>query len=78
VSQIATTLTQLRDLPDEELRQALARTRDELFRLQLGKYTNQVTSSAALCHKRRDIARIETILRARQLGHETQAQKTNK
>jgi ribosomal protein L29 len=76
MSKVATTLTQFRDLPDEELRQALARTRDELFRLHLGKYTNQVTSSAALATKRHDIARIETILRARTLGKETQAQKT--
>ncbi len=78
MSKTITTLTQFRDLPDEELRQALVRTRDELFRLQLGKYTNQVTSSAALGAKRRDIARIETILRARQLGHESQAAKTAK
>jgi ribosomal protein L29 len=76
VSKVATTLTQFRDLPDEELRQALLRTRDELFRLQLGKYTNQVTSPAALGTKRRDIARLQTILRARGLGRETQAQKT--
>ncbi len=65
MSKVVTTLTQLRDLPDEELRQALARTRDELFRLELGKYTNQVTSSAAVGSKRRDIARISTILRVR-------------
>jgi large subunit ribosomal protein L29 len=75
VSKHATGLTQLRDLPDEELRQALGRTRDELFRLQLGQYTNQVTSTAALTTKRRDVARILTILRGRQLGNETQAQK---
>jgi large subunit ribosomal protein L29 len=74
MSKVVTTLTQFRDLPDEELRQALARTRDELFRLQLGKYTNQVTSSAAVGAKRRDIARIMTILHARSLGKETQAQ----
>jgi large subunit ribosomal protein L29 len=76
VSKHATGLTQLRDLPDEELRQALGRTRDELFRLQLGQYTNQVTSTAALTTKRRDVARILTILKGRQLGTETQAQKT--
>jgi large subunit ribosomal protein L29 len=75
VSKHATGLTQLRDLPDEELRQALGRTRDELFRLQLGQYTNQVTSTAALTTKRRDVARILTILKGRQLGTETQAQK---
>jgi len=75
MSKLATNLEQLRDLPDEELKQALARNRDELFRLNLGQYTNQVTSSAQLTTKRRDIARILTILRARMLGTETQAQK---
>ena len=75
MSKQVTTLTQLRDLPAEELQQALARTRDELFRLQLGQYTNQVTSTAALTTKRRDIARILTILRGRDLGLETQAAK---
>jgi large subunit ribosomal protein L29 len=74
VSKIATNLQQLRDQPDEELQQALARTRDELFRLRLGQHTNQVTSTAELRTKRRDIARILTILRARGLGHEAQGQ----
>jgi large subunit ribosomal protein L29 len=76
MSKLATTLEQLRDQPDEELRQALARTRDELFRLHLGQHTNQVTSTAQLQTKRRDIARIMTILNGRKLGFETQAQKT--
>jgi large subunit ribosomal protein L29 len=76
MSTIGTTLEQMRDLPDEELKAMLARTRDELFRLHLGKYTNQVTSTAALTTKRRDIARIQTILNARSLKIETQAQKT--
>lgn len=68
-------LSTLRDQSDEELRDALARTRDELFRMQLGKYTNQVTSSALLQTKRRDIARILTILSGRKQGREAQAQK---
>ena len=75
MSRIGTTLEQLRDRPDQELREALAETRDQLFRLELGKYTNQVTSSAELQNKRRDIARILTILRGRELGVEVQAQK---
>ena len=78
MSKIATVLEQLRDQPDHELRQALARTRDELFRLHLAQHTNQVTSTAALTEKRREIARILTILRARALGAETQGQKTQK
>jgi ribosomal protein L29 len=76
MSKIASTLEDLRDQPDEELRQKLAATRDELFRLHLGQHTNQVTSSAQLQTKRRDIARIMTILNGRKLGFETQAQKT--
>jgi large subunit ribosomal protein L29 len=76
MSKLAAQLENFRDLPEEELRQQLATTRDELFRLQLGQYTNQVTSSASITGKRRDIARILTILRARELGKETQAQKS--
>ena len=71
----AQTLEKLRDQPSDELQQALVRTRDELFRLHLGQHTNQVTSSAQLKTKRREIAQIMTILRGRQLGLEVQAQK---
>jgi ribosomal protein L29 len=76
MSKVATVLEQLRDQPDHELRQALVRSRDELFRLHLAQHTNQVTSTAAVMEKRREIARILTILRARTLGSETQGQKT--
>ena len=69
-------LKKLRDHTDDELRTTLADTRDELFRLQLGQYTNQVTSTAAMTTKRRDIARILTILNGRKAGIETQAQKS--
>lgn len=75
MSKSADALTHLRDLPDGELRQALDRTRDELFRLQLGKHTNQVPSMAELRTKRREIAKILTVLRNRELGSETQGQK---
>ena len=76
MSKLATTLQELRDQPDHELRQALVSTRDELFRLHLAQHTNQVTSTAAVMEKRRAIARILTILRARALGTEAQGQKT--
>jgi large subunit ribosomal protein L29 len=76
MSKTATTLSNFRDQPDDELRAQLANTRDELFRLHLGQHTNQVTSTAMLKTKRRDIARIMTILNGRTGGLETQAQKT--
>ena len=75
MSKHTTTLTTFRDHSDEELRQQLATNRDELFRLQLGQYTNQVTSTALLQSKRRDIARILTILNGRAAGIEKQAEK---
>jgi len=72
VSKSLDALARMRDLPDAELLQALDRTRDELFRLQLGKHTNQVPSTAAIETKRREVAKILTILRNRDLGLETQ------
>jgi ribosomal protein L29 len=69
------TLENIRDQSDDDLAALLATTRDELFRMQLGQYTNQVTSSAGIQTKRRDIARIMTVLNGRKLGHEKQAQK---
>ncbi len=69
-------LERLRDLPDGELDQALDRARDELFRLQLGHHTNQVENPMSLRAKRREVARILTIQRARGLNLETQAEGT--
>ena len=73
MSKTTDTLEQLRDLPDDELRLALDRTRDEQFRIKLGMHTNQVASPAQLRSKRREVAKIMTILNARALGLETQA-----
>ena len=76
MSKHSATLTAFRDHSDEELRQQLATNRDELFRMQLGSHTNQVTSTAGLTTKRRDIARLMTILNGRAAGIEKQAEKT--
>jgi large subunit ribosomal protein L29 len=75
MSKSADSLDKLRDLPSDELRNALARVRDEVFRLQLGRHTNQVTSSAEITTKRREVSRILTVLRARELDLETQGGK---
>jgi ribosomal protein L29 len=66
-------LDRIRDLPEDELGQAHDRARDELFRLKLGNYTNQVENTSSLKMKRRELARILTIERARALGLESQA-----
>ena len=75
MSKAADNIDKLRDLPSDELRTALARVRDEVFRLQLGRHTNQVTSSAEITSKRREVSRILTVLRARELDLETQGRK---
>jgi large subunit ribosomal protein L29 len=76
VSKMSKNLAAIRDESDDELVSALATKRDELFRLHLGQHTNQVTSSALLKTKRREIAQILTVLNGRKAGTETQAQKT--
>jgi ribosomal protein L29 len=76
MSKQSTNLAAFRDQPEDELRLALADKRDELFRLKLGQHTNQVTSTALLKTKRREIAQILTVLNGRKAGTETQASKT--
>jgi len=57
----------IRDLPDHELATALDRARDELFRMKLGNYTNQLENPLVVRAKRREVARILTIMHARKL-----------
>src|SRR5690606_8914073 len=73
MSKVKQTMERIRDLPDDELAQALDRARDELFRLRLGNYTNQVENTVSVRVKRREVARIMTVMRNRGLGLETQA-----
>jgi ribosomal protein L29 len=72
MSKLRESLGRIRDLPDDELLQALGRSREELFRLRLGNYTNQVENTVSLRLKRREVARILTIQRARELELESQ------
>jgi len=72
VSKRTENLDTIRDLPDGELADALSRAQDELFRLRLGHYTNQVENTMSIREKRREVARIQTVIRARELNIETQ------
>jgi len=74
VSKAKEALARVRDLPDDELGQALDRAREELFRLRLGNYTNQVENNISLRLKRRELARVLTVQRARELDLESQAE----
>ena len=59
----------IRDLTDAEIRQRIAETQEELFRLRFRSATQQLENPALLRKLRRDIARMKTILRERELQH---------
>jgi len=60
--------SEISDRSDEELLASRDRARDELFRLKLGRFTNQLTNVMQIRQKRREIARIETTISTRRLG----------
>jgi large subunit ribosomal protein L29 len=61
---------ELREFPDAELLGRLDETREELFNLRFQHATGQLENYRSLGDIRRDIARIETVLRERELGIE--------
>jgi large subunit ribosomal protein L29 len=61
-------MVEINDHTDDELGQALVRAKDELFRLRLGRVTNQLSNPMQIRAKRREIARIKTVISARSRG----------
>ncbi|GAA4908050.1 LSU ribosomal protein L29P [Stackebrandtia albiflava] len=59
---------ELRELSDEELRTRLRECKEELFNLRVQSATGQLDNNRRLQIVRRDIARIYTIMRERELG----------
>jgi large subunit ribosomal protein L29 len=59
---------ELRDLADEELRGKLRELQEELFNLRFQLATGQIENVGRIRTVRRDIARLQTILRQRQLA----------
>jgi large subunit ribosomal protein L29 len=57
----------LRELTDEELQQKRGDFREDLFRLKMRKAVAQLENPIRLRQLRRDMARIETILREREM-----------
>jgi large subunit ribosomal protein L29 len=60
--------TSLRDKTDEELAEELGKAKESLFNLRFQAATGQLESHGRLKAVRRDIARIYTIMRERELG----------
>ena len=62
---------ELRELPEEELVAKLREAKAELFNLRVQGATGQLDNNRRLQVVRRDIARIYTIMRERELGLST-------
>lgn len=59
---------ELRDKTDDELRDLERQVRDELFRLKMKHFTGQLQNVADIRQRKRDVARIKTILRERDMA----------
>ena len=59
---------ELRQLGDTELVERLAETRREQFNLRFQLATGQLDDSARLCEVRKDIARLATLVREREIA----------
>lgn len=66
-----TKASELRPLADAELASRLAETRRELFNLRFQVVTGQLDNNARLSQLRREIARLATLQRERELGLHT-------
>ena len=62
------TATELRELPDDELRQRYAEAKEELFNLRFQAVTGQLDDPRRLSRVRRDIARVLTVMREREIA----------
>lgn len=59
---------ELRDLHDDVLVQRLAEAKEELFNLRFANATGQLDSTSRLGEVRRDVARINTVVREREIA----------
>jgi len=61
-------LNDLREMTDQELAEALIEAKEERFNLRFQVATNQLDNTARLKIVKKDIARILTVMRERELG----------
>ncbi|HEY1267890.1 MAG TPA: 50S ribosomal protein L29 [Candidatus Binatia bacterium] len=59
---------ELRDLGEEELTQKRRELKEELFHLKLRKATGRLENAMKIREDRRDLARIETVLKEKSKG----------
>jgi large subunit ribosomal protein L29 len=65
---VASKQSAFRELDDASLVRALGETKEELFNLRFQHVTGQLDNNARLTQVRRDVARINTELRAREIA----------
>jgi large subunit ribosomal protein L29 len=65
---MASRAAELRELNDTELEHRLGEAKEELFNLRFQNATGQLDNVARLPQVRRDVARIETLLREREIA----------
>ena len=68
------TAAELRELTAAELSERLSEAKDELFNLRFQLATNQLDNTAQLGRLRRDIARIQTVMREQEIEAWREAQ----
>jgi large subunit ribosomal protein L29 len=62
--------SEIRDLPVDEIERKLAETKEELFNLRFQNATGQLDNYKRLGQLRKEVARINTILREHELAAE--------
>jgi large subunit ribosomal protein L29 len=60
--------SELVELSDDELRERFATTKDKLFKLRFQRVTGQMENHAEITKTKRDVARILTEMRAREIA----------
>jgi len=67
----------LRDLGDEELVQRIAESKETLFNLRFQLATGQQENTARIGQVKREVARLNTILREREIAAHEQLEQAN-
>lgn len=70
---MASKTRELRELTDEVLEQRIAEAKEEMFNLRFQHATGQLDNSARLGEVRRDVARLLTLQREREIAAAEQA-----
>jgi large subunit ribosomal protein L29 len=61
---------EIRDWNEAEIQDRIGQIREELFRLRFRSATQELENPALVKQLRRDLARLKTVLRQRELGQE--------